>query len=166
MASCNEKVHILKATFAKFVLILGLFIFLKGSFLDAGKASASLGLPALEDSKAFRQFMMRPMSDLSKLMYLIDRLSDANIEIRYDNYYYDTKFAARLARWFLARFYRGETAEQMVMHWCNTSFPSGKLIWVRLPDGSFRLSREILLEELRELDSAIEKLSLPQNPTS
>lgn len=59
------------------------------------------------------------------------------------------------------------------MRWCNTSVLSGSLIWVKFPDGSFKLSREVLLTEIAELEKVIEEdaktekvLPLPETPAA
>lgn len=107
----------------------------------------------MEKSEAFRQYKLRPPSENSKLIYLIDRFSDTEIEILYDSHFFSAKFSGRVARWFLSRHYKQEKAETWIMRWCNTSTPAGHLIWVKLPNGKFRLAREILFEELKVLDT-------------
>ena len=113
------------------------------------------GVEPLRDSSAYRQFKLRDVSDFSKLVYLIDRFGSTDIQIVYDNHYFKATFAARVARWFLKRNYRKETPQEWVMRWCNTSIPAGNLIWIKLPDGKFRLAREVLFEELAALEQAI-----------
>lgn len=119
---------------------------------------------AVETSRAFQQFKTRPDNNLSRLIYLIDRFGDFDILIRYDNYDYNAQFAARIARWFLTRRYNGEGVDKWIMQWCNTSIGTGALIWVKLPDGSFRLAREILFEEIRALDHGLKQSAHSQKP--
>ncbi|MBI3306494.1 MAG: hypothetical protein HYZ84_01620 [Candidatus Omnitrophica bacterium] len=113
----------------------------------------------VEESRAFQQFKTRPDSDLSRLLFLIDRFGDFNIIIRYDNYDYNAQFAARIARWFIARRYKGETVDKWIMQWCNTSIGTGSLIWVKLPDGNFRLAREVLFDEVKNLNQTLKQFS-------
>lgn len=108
----------------------------------------------LRESKAFQQFRTRPVTDLSKLFYLIDRFSGTPIEIVFNGHYYKTAFVAQLAKFFLAQNYKKETPKQWIMKWCNVS-PQGTLIWVKFPDNSFKLSRDVLLSELEELEKAL-----------
>lgn len=122
------------------------------------------GFPAIEHSKAFGRFLKRPPTDRSKLLYLIDRFAESKVQILYDGHYFDTAFASQFARWFLARHYRDESPRRWIMRWCNTSILSGELIRVRLPDGEFRLSREVLLDELKALESVLERR--PDSPSS
>lgn len=113
------------------------------------------GLPPAGESFAFKQFILRPSTELSKLVYLIDRLKDAQIKIVYDGHHFDAGFAAKVAKWFLSKYYRDEEARVWVMRWCNTSVPSGKLIWVMDRDGNVRLSREVLFDELGALEEMV-----------
>lgn len=113
------------------------------------------GFPALNESAAYQQFKLRPVTDFSKLLFLIDRFGDANVEIVYDNHYFKTSFAAKMARWFITRNYKQETPEAFIMKWCNTSVTSGNLVWVKLPNNKFKLSREVLLNELKALEQYI-----------
>lgn len=108
----------------------------------------------LEESQAFRQYLARPVTDLSKLIFLIDRFKEADIQIRYGGIYFAPSFAARVARWFLAKYYQGETPREWIMKWCDTAIGSGELIWVRDAEGNFKLSREVLFEELEKLEKA------------
>ena len=111
-------------------------------------------MASVPECAAFKQFQMRPVSHLSKLLYLIDRFGTLDIQVRYDGHDYSAAFVARLAKWFLARNYNKQEPREWVMRWCNTSI-GGQLIWVRMPNGSYRLAREILLEELDALEKAM-----------
>lgn len=111
--------------------------------------------PAMKDSKAYKRFITRPLSERSKLLYMIDRFTDSKIKIVYDGVYFDPGVVGPIARWFLSRHYNKEAAEKWVMMWCNTSVPEGNLIWVQLPQGQFRLGRDILLEELKALNESV-----------
>ena len=113
--------------------------------------AAEDGLTPLKESTAYQQYKMRPLSDHSELIFLIDRFADSDIEIVYDGHYYSAAFVGRIARWFLSRHYKKEAAEKWVMTWCNTSVVTGNLIWTKLPGGKFRLAREVLLSELKAL---------------
>src|SRR5437868_6872523 len=45
------------------------------------------GFVPLKDSVAFQQYQRRPKSDLSKLLFLIDRFSQTDIEIIYEGFH-------------------------------------------------------------------------------
>ena len=139
--------------------LLGIFLINTIALFPSFSFSLSQDFSPLKESKAYQQFVLRPVSDFSKLAYLIDRFMDSDLEIVYDGHYYKAPFAARVARWFLARNYKKQTPEEWIMQWCNASVPEGNLIWVKLPNGKFRLSREILLDELHALNRTISQES-------
>jgi len=110
------------------------------------------GFQPLAESVAYKQYQRRPKSDLSKLLFLIDRFGQSKVEIVYDGFHFPAAQAAGVARWFLSRNYKKQTPEQWIFQWCNTTVPRGKIILVKLPDGSTELGREVLLGELSALE--------------
>lgn len=131
----------------------------------AEKTKTAQEMPAIEESKAYQQFKTRPVSDLSKLIYLIDRFAGAKIEIVYDGHYYKPTFAAQLAKFFLAQNYKKETVKEWIMKWCSVS-AGGNLIWVKFADNRFKLSRDVLNDEIAALDEVIksdERKKMAQN---
>ena len=138
-----------------FLMLADSALFAQGILAVAGTGPSTL--EPLQKSNAYRQFASRPYSELSKLLYLIDRFGDTNYEILYDGHYYSTRFAKQLARWFLINHYNKQKTEKWIMEWCNKSI-GGNLIWVKYPEGSLRLAREVLFEELKELEKMYEKL--------
>ncbi len=140
-------------------LILAAFLFLPLFLTQSVQAAEkdknlSADFPPMEESRAYQQFKTRPVSDLSKLIYLIDRFGSSKIEVVYDGHYYKAAFGAQLAKFFLAQNYRKETVEQWIMKWCNVS-AGGNLIWVKFPDNRFKLSRDVLKQEIQDLEDLI-----------
>ncbi len=121
-------------------------------------AEAKWTLPPLEQSKAYQDFKMRPDTEQSKLLYLIDRFQDSGVQVGYNSVFFDAPLAARFARWFLLRFYRGETVDQWLVKWCYRSVPSGDLIWCKFPDGTQKLSMPVLMGELEALNQTLKKV--------
>ena len=117
----------------------------------------------IRESRSYQQYRLRPVSDFSRLIYLIDRFSACNIEIVYDGHYFTAAFAARVARWVLATNYKKEPGKAWIMRWCNVTIPRGTPIYAKFPGGKFRLAREILTEEIEALDRVLkqEEVSLP-----
>lgn len=114
------------------------------------------GFPPIKDSFAYKQFMNRKdQSDLSKLIYLIDRFSGTDIQVVYDGISYKSAFAAGVAKWFLARKYSKETVNEWILKWCNRTILAGNLIWVKFPDGATKLSREVLTNEVKALEKLL-----------
>lgn len=114
-------------------------------------AAAVSFLPPAAESQAYKDFTNRPPSDFSKLLYLIDRFGSSHIEIYYDGYYYKAKAASLIAKAFLVVHYKKETVPEWLLRWCNTSV-GGEIIYVKLPDGSFRRAHEVLTEEWEMLE--------------
>jgi hypothetical protein len=114
----------------------------------------------LEDSFAYEQYLLRPQSEHSKLLFLIDRFGAIDADVLYDGIHYRTDFIAPFARIFLARSYRNETAREWVMKWCNRSIRRSELLWADLPNKEVKLAREILLTELDALEASSAKVFL------
>ncbi|MDD5218618.1 MAG: hypothetical protein PHN49_11695 [Candidatus Omnitrophica bacterium] len=118
------------------------------------------GIEPLEQSQAFKRYRMQPPSEYTKLIYLINRFSAADIEVIYDGYQYPTRFIAPFARQFLSRNYqRKQTAKDWILKWGNLTVPLGNLVWVKFPDGSVLLARDVLFRELESLALAAKQAS-------
>lgn len=113
------------------------------------------GFPKIRDSKAYQKFATRPLSEFSKILYLIDRYGDAKIQINYDAQNYMPQFATTVARWFLARNYKKQTAMQWIRQWCSRSILGNKIIYIKLPDGKFVIARQVLSDELKALEEVV-----------
>ena len=163
METLNSKKHKIHLNTAIPLIVIVIGTFLTPPMLGAAAVVAETkpitpsNFPPLAESEAFEQYLKRPQNELSKLLYLIDRFGDTDIEILYENIYYKAVFVSRTVRVFLAIHYQGETAERWIKQWCTTSIPSGKPVWAKLPDGSFKLARELFLEELDFLADTVKK---------
>lgn len=113
------------------------------------------GFSSIRESKAYKKFAVRPLSNLSKIHYLIDRFGESEIQIVYDNQTYAAPFVTTIARWFLARNYKKQTPEEWIQQWCSRSLVSNRLIHAKLPDGEFLLAKDILLQEITELEHVV-----------
>ncbi|PIW63311.1 MAG: hypothetical protein COW12_10895 [Candidatus Omnitrophica bacterium CG12_big_fil_rev_8_21_14_0_65_45_16] len=136
-------------------MIFGLLMASQPLFALTEAELTEVQLAPMETSAAYQQFMRRPTTELSKLIYLIDRFRPAKLEILYGTQYYDTSFAAPFVRAFLATHYKNETAQYWVLHWCSTAIPFGNTIWVRFPNGENYEARKILLDELAALEESL-----------
>lgn len=117
-------------------------------------AAGSDFLPPVRESEAYRLYKKRPPSELSRIIYLIDRCKGTELQVLYDGSFYTAEIAVPIARWFLSVYYRRQTAEQWVKQYCTSTIPYGNPIRVKLPDNTFRLSRDFLLEDLAALKTA------------
>ena len=120
---------------------------------DTARAEIN-GLPPVRESDAFHEYKKRSPSELSRILYLIDRFKGTKIEVLYEGTFYNTQVAVPIARWFLAVNYKKQTAEQWVKQYCTSTFSYGIPIRLKLPDNTFRSSRDLLLEELADLKKA------------
>lgn len=112
-------------------------------------------LPPLKESEAYKEYRKRPETELSKILYMIDRFKiEKQTKIYYDGVYYDVPTAAIIARQFLQLNYMDQTAVEWVNEHCTISFFQRKPILIKFPDGTTRLSRRILLQELKDLEKA------------
>lgn len=142
VAAAFDKKHLLKNLVLAAVFLI--------AFIPKGLAFDP-GLPPIEDSLAYQQFSLRPISDQSILIYLIDRFAEADISIKYGTIHFPAPFAARVARWFLRAHYKGQKPKEWILQWCDTTVPTGDVIWVRDGQGEYKRSRDILFEELEAL---------------
>ena len=137
------------------ICLFVLLISVMTGMAEAGKTPWQL--PPLLESKAYQDFKLRPDTEQSKLLYLIDRFQDSGVQVGYNRVFFDSPLAARVARWFLLRFYRGETVDEWLVKWCYRSVPSGDLIWCKFPDGTKELSLPVLKGELEALNQAMKQ---------
>ena len=88
------------------------------------------GFPALRETKAYKKFSTRTYSEFSKILYLIDRYSDSQVLINYEDQNYTAPFCTTVARWFLSRNYKKQTAKEWIKQWCTKSIFANKTIFV------------------------------------
>lgn len=109
------------------------------------------GLADLRDSSAFRQYQTRPKTELSKLIYLLDRFNAPGIEIKIDGNIYTTDKAFPYSKGYLAKNYKKEKAEDWIRAHCYRSMEGNKIIYMRVDGSDFRPVRDMLIEELKRL---------------
>ena len=132
----------MKNTFAG--LMAGILI-----FSIAPTAFSSDFLPPFQETSAYRQYLKRPKTELSKILYLLDRFKDSSVKVVYDGQKYDAKYAAGEATKYIARNYKKkEQAESWIKIHAYRSQPDGDIIYLKYPDGKYRPLRDVLLEEL------------------
>ncbi len=116
-----------------------------------------LGLQSIDKSAAYQDFLRHPISERSKMLYLIERFKDANAEIDYGGHYYKPHDIASFVQMFIAtHFDQSETAERWINEYGNRSIPAGDPIWI-CSNGRFYRSKDILIQELNGLDKVLSK---------
>lgn len=88
--------------------------------------------------------------ELKKLIKITKLINTTECQIVYGSRTYDHQFVYRFAIGFLATRYHDESARSWIYNWCSTT-KSGKLIWIKYPDNSYRLAREVLIEALNTI---------------
>ncbi len=140
------KKQIEKATL--FFLVLALLSFLPQSF------SADFGIQPIAESQAYQKFLNRPKNEISKLSFLIDRFRDMGVIVIYEGHEFDAEKAAQFAKKYLKENYKpGDgSAESWIKLHCYRSEASKEVIQMRFPDKKEKPVRDVLLEELTELN--------------
>ncbi len=114
-------------------------------------ALAHAELEPLTQSAAFKRYQARPASELSKLIYLLDRFNVPGIEIKIDGNIYPAEVAFPFAKFYLALNYRKERAEVWIQKHCYRSPFTNVIMLGRLPGEAFRPGRDMLFDGLKEL---------------
>ena len=124
-------------------------------FMLAGSAHASVAqhLQPPQESNAFKQFQQRPKSELSKLLYLMDRFRNSEFKVVYNGTEYDSKFALKETKKYIAKNYKNTAAESWIKIHAYRAQGGGDLIYLKDPEGKVYLLRDVLLEELNQLSS-------------
>ncbi len=111
-------------------------------------------LGAIQESAAFKQYQMRSKTDLSKLIYLLDRFNAPGVEIKLDGNIYSTDKAFPYSKGYLSKNYKKEKAEDWIRKHCYRSGEKNEVIYMRVGSGDFRPVRDVLIEELQNLKAS------------
>lgn len=131
------------------------FIYALIAAVVLGRSAFAIGsdLPPREESAAYQQYVKRPRTDLSKLIYLMDRFKGSDFKILFDSNEYQSSEALRYAKTYLAKNYKSnEKAESWLKTHSYRSPTMGKVIYFKFSDSQYQPLRDVLLEELRELE--------------
>jgi hypothetical protein len=110
-------------------------------------------VPVPENNPAYQNYLKRPKCELSKLMYLADRIKDSRTyKVIYKDREYEAALMAPIVRRYVAKNYKNESAQDWIKaHAYKTR--DGRFIYVKYPGGRLRVLRDVLLEELKQLPS-------------
>lgn len=126
------------------------------SALIIGLAQTAWALEPIQDSEAFRKYQNRTPTELSKLIYLLDRFNTPETEIQIDGNVYASEKAFPYGKSYLAKSYKKEKAADWLREHCYRTQTNNQIIYIRVPGEDFRPFRDVLIEELERL----EKLAL------
>jgi hypothetical protein len=129
------------------LLCLGMML-----FLGAGRAVAGLEavLPPFQETPAYQQYQKRPKSELSKILYLMDRFKQAPVIVIYDRVEYESEIALKHAKSYVAKHYHRQDAAEWIRENAYRSV-NGSVIYLKAPDGEKRVLRDVLIEELQKV---------------
>jgi len=129
-------------------------VFAGALFITAQVPSALAGsaLEPLKTSAAFSQYQKRPKTELSRLIFLMDRFKGCPAEVIYNGSHYDSEFALKTAKSYMAKHYKKkQAADVWIRENAYRSDPGRQVILYKEPNGEPRPLRDVLLEELEEL---------------
>ncbi len=128
-----------------------LFFFAALFFLTAAAAfSTSVVLPPYQETNAYKQYQRRPKSELSKLVYLMDRFKGSAYTVIFNQVEYDSEVALKHAKSYIAKNYDKENASEWIKEHSYRS-PSGQIIYLKDPDGKTQPLRDALISELKRI---------------
>lgn len=131
--------------------------FLAAVILGVALAAAHVfALEPIPESAAFKKYQNRSPSELSKLIYLLDRFNTPETEIRIDGNIYSSEKAFPYGKGYLAKNYNKESAEDWLRKHCYRTKESNQVIYIRVGGSDFRPFRDVLIEELETMKAYTE----------
>lgn len=132
------------------------------SFLFAfcGGSPAVLGVEGLQplaESKAYQDFLKKPVNDFSKLVCLLNYFRTAPVIVQFEGIDYTAEFAYPFGLVYLMSNYHNEKPGHWIKKHCYRSIFSNKIIYFKFQDGTARPARDVILEKLQELEEVIPK---------
>ena len=124
------------------------------------KAPATLSgyqasVDALKQSSAYKRYAQRPKSELSKLLFLMERFRSMEASIVFDGFEYDANKSSRMGKKYLMKNYKKkETAEKWIQLHTYRSPKKGEVIYIKLRNGTYDTLRNALLQEMKALEKA------------
>lgn len=107
--------------------------------------------PNIEQTLAYKQYELRPKSELSKLIFLIDLYRGSDALVVFDGIENTSSVALSYARKYIGDNYRKEAADDWIQKHAYRAPKSGQVIYMKFADGSVAPLRDILLEQLKRI---------------
>lgn len=140
-----------------FAVIVLTWLFHSSTAVSAPEAGLSIqqlaqsSIPDIQTTYAYSQYSLRPKSELSKLIFLIDLYRDSDVQVIYDGIENPSDVALSYARKYIGENYQKEKAENWIKKHAYRAKGSGQVIYVKFTDGSVIPLRDLLLEQLNRL---------------
>lgn len=115
-------------------------------------SASAFALEPIQESAAFKKYQNRTPTELSKLIYLLDRFNTPETEIQIDGNIYTAEKAFPYGKSFLAKNYKKENAADWLREHCYRTKDENKIIYIRFHEEKFRPFRDVLIEELERLN--------------
>ncbi len=111
-----------------------------------------ISIPLFETkTPAYKHYKTRPVSELSKLIYLGDLLTQSDLTIIHDGMSYNPRTIASLVTVYVRMNYKNEPARVWIAKHAYRNGPSYGVIYVKDPQGKITLLKDLLLDELKSL---------------
>ncbi len=124
-------------------------------FAVAASTIWAYGSAALDSSKAYQKFTKRPLNELSKLVFLIDRFEELNVTVVFGNHEYTAEESSRYAKRYLAQhFQNSQSAASWLKLNCYRVPETKDIIYFKGSDKKLTIARDVLLNELAQLNQA------------
>lgn len=117
-----------------------------------GYLGSAFALEPLQESAAYKKYQNRTPTELSKLIFLLDRFNTTETEIQIDGNIYTSEKAFPFGKSYLAKNYKKEEAANWLREHCYRTKDSNKVIYLRAGDEKFRPFRDVMIEELDKLN--------------
>lgn len=130
---------------------LGLSLFL---LFFSATAAFCVELPPLNEAKAFGRYKNRIKTELSQLVFLMERFNVKGIEIKIDGNVYPAALAFPFAKMYLALNYNKEKTKDWIQKHCYRSPFTNEVMLVRFNGGEYEVGRDALFRELDALTQA------------
>ncbi len=113
------------------------------------------GFTPIGQSEAFKQFLKKPRTNLSKLICILNYFWNAPVMVKYEGTEYTTQFAYPFGLTFLLTHYHDEDPAHWIKKNCYRSPMSNTVIYFKFRDGRYRPARDVFLEELANLEKVL-----------
>ena len=122
------------------------------AFINVPQPLPYVEVPLFEGkTPAYEHYKKRPVSELSKLIYLGDLLRDSGLVIVHESMSYDPRVIYPMVSLYVRMNYKNETAEGWIAKHAYRNGSSYGIIYVKDGQGKIQVLRDFLLQELASL---------------
>ena len=130
--------------------------YLKG--VTAAGQKVYLGEVPVENTEAYKTYLVSAQTEVHKQQYLFQRLKDApkDLEYYHDGNWYNWLETYRGGMWLIRnRYQKGQDTRLFLKKYVLRSETSNELHLIRFPDGSVQVAYDVLLNELGMLEETV-----------